>query len=197
MKHLAELWEILLSIFGAGIIGYAIRWLEEKRRRTHEKETEYRKELKKHLPDLIEPLFRLLSDLWSSLLGLIDWRADGEKLVGGNELNKSLQDVAQSYQNLHTFVKENGKRLDFLMPHALQSWQYARIESYVQGIIGDVIHREGNPKDIHDMIKTIMNVQKDLQKVVGFEMKIDLESEYPLGKRPSRFERFKQKLRRS
>jgi len=194
---LAELWEIVLSIIGAGIVGYAIRWLEEKRRRTHEKETEYRKELKKHIPDLIEPLFNLLIDLWQSLASLIERKAGDERVVGGSEVNKRLQEVAQSYHNLHTFVMENRKRLDFLMPHALQSWQYARIESYVQGILGNVIDGKGNSKHIIDVINTIMKLQKDLQKVVGFEMKIDLESAYPFRKRPSRFERFKRKLKAS
>ena len=193
-NYLAELWEIALSIIGAGIIGYVIRWFEEKRRRTYEKEVEYRKELKKHIPDLIEPLFKLLGDLLYSLVELTNpeyVEYSGNVLIVKGR--KPIRKVKEALTNLKDFVEENESQLDLLLPHPLQSWQYIVLHAFVNNIIEDA--RKG--KILFDAISvsvaTTMNIQEDLQKIVGFETKIRLKSERAL----SRFERLKRKLRRS
>lgn len=199
---MAELWEIILPIIGAGIIGYVIRWFEEKRRRTHEKEVEYRKELKKHLPDLIEPLFKLLGDLWYSLIELtnpdrVEYIGD-VLIVKGRKLMMPIKEVKEALGNLEDFVRNNENRLDLLLPHPLQSWQYGNLRNFVNGILEDTKKGKLSFDDVIEAVSTITGIQGDLQRIVGFETKVRLTSEYAFGAKPlSRFERLKRKLRRS
>lgn len=203
VKCLAELWDIVLSLIGAGcvVLGYVIHWLDEKRRRTHEKEVEYQRELKKHLPNLIEPLFKLLGDLWISLIDLtnpdyVEYNED-VLIVKGRKLEMPIREVAEASVNLKNFVRENENKFDLLLPHPLQSWQYGRLRDFIISIIGDAGKGKMSFYDISEAVTTIMNIQEDLQKIVGFETKTHLKSEYAFRKRLTRFERLKRKLKRS
>ena len=198
---MAEVWEIVLPIIGAGIVGYAIRWLEERRRRTHEKEAEYRKELKKRLPDLIEPLFKLLGDLWVGLIDLtnpdyVEYK-ENVLIVKGRKLDKPIKEVTEVLVNLKNFVRSNETKLDFMLPHPLQSWQYGRLRSRIIGILKDARKGKILLGDVGEAVSTIMDIQSDLQKIVGFETKVRLKSEHAFEtlKPLSRFERLKRKLR--
>ena len=197
---MAELWEIILTIIGGGIVGYIIRWLDEKRRRTHEQEAEYRRELKKHLPDLIEPLFKLLSDLWNGLVDLtnpdyVEYN-DDIILVKGHKLTTPIKEVKEALVNLNDFVRNNENKLDLLLPHPLQSWQYIRLEGSVNEIIKDARKGKFTFDGISKPVYAIMNLQDDLQKILGFKIKIRLKSEYAFEWRLSRFEKLKRKLKR-
>lgn len=203
VKSLVELWDIVLSLIGAGcvVLGYVIHWLDEKRRRTHEKEVEYQRELKKHLPNLIEPLFKLLGDLWISLIDLtnpdyVEYNED-VLIVKGRKLKMPIREVAEASVNLRNFVRKNENKLDLLLPHPLQSWQYEHLCDFINSIIGDAGKGKMSLYDISEAVTTIMNIQEDLQKIVGFETKTHLKSEYAFGKHLTRFERLKRKLKRS
>ena len=198
---MAELWEIILPIIGAGIVGYIIRWIEEKRRRTHEQEAEYRKELKKHLPNLIEPLFKLLGDLWYSLIDLTNpdyvEYDDDIILVKGRKLTTPIRKVKATLVNLSNFVRKNENKLDLLLPHPLQSWQYTDLKGSVNKIIEDARKGKFTFEDISKPVYAIMNIQDDLQNILGFKIKIRLRSEHAFERRLSRFEKLKRKLKRS
>lgn len=194
------LWEIVLSIVGAGIVGYVIRWFEEKRRRMHEKEAEYRRELKKYMPDLIEPLFKLLGNLWLSLVEFtnpdrVEYR-NNILIVKGHKLTAPVREVNEALTNLNDFVIKNENKLDLLLPHPLRSWQYTTLHDFVNNIITDVRKGRFSLDDVAEVVTTTMNVQDDLQKVVGFETKVRLKSERAFKTlKPSRFERLKRKLK--
>lgn len=193
---MAEFWDIVLSLIGAGCVtlGYVIHWIEEKRRRTHEQEAEYRRELKKYLPDLIEPLFKLIGNLWLNLNVLVDWESDPIGLVSGQKLTKSLGEIRQSMQSLRKFVNEKATKLDILLPHPLQSWQYTHVEMHIAGIFHDIKRGKVNIDDITDAVVALIDIQSDLQRLLGFETKMRLESEYTLTEPLSRFEKLKQKI---
>lgn len=191
-----------MPIIGAGIVGYLVRWLEEKRRRMHEKEAEYQRELKKHIPDLIEPLFKFLSDLWLSLIELtnpdrVEYSED-VLIAKGIELEVPIREVKEALVNLMGFVGKNENKLDLLLPHPLQSWQYTRLHSFVNKIIEDATKGKISLDEISEGVNTIMNIQDDLQRIVGFETKMHLKSEWAFERLKvlSRFERLKRKLRR-
>ena len=198
---MVELWEIVLPIIGAGVVGYVIRWIDEKRRRTHEKEVEYRRELKKHLPNLIEPLFKLLSDLWNSLIELTNpdrvAYVGNDLIVIGRKLTMPIKEVKETLVNLKDFIERNENKLDLLLPHPLQSWQYARLDAFVNNIIENARKGKMSLDDISEIINTVMNIQDDLQKIVGFKTKIRLKSERAFEKPLSRFEKLRRKLRGS
>ena len=200
---MTELWDIALSLIGAGcvILGYVIHWLDEKRRRTHEKEVEYQRELKKHIPDLIEPLFKLLGDLWYSSIELtnpdrVEYSGD-VLIVKGRKLMTPIREVREALDNLNDFVRDNENKLDLLLPHPLQSWQYANLRNFVNGILKDARKGKLSLGDVAKAVDTTIDIQDDLQKIVGFETKIRLKSERAFKKPLTRFERFKRKLRRS
>ena len=178
---MAEVWEILLSIFGAGVVGYAIHWFEEKWRRTREKEMEYRKELRQYLPDLFEPLFKLLGDLWYSLIDLANPEygeySEDVFMVKGRKLTMPIREAKEALANLMGFVNKNEDKLDLLLPHPLQSWQYGRLRAFVNRIIEGARIGKISIDDLSEALHVIMNIRDDLQKILGFEMKIRLKSE--------------------
>lgn len=198
-----EFWEIVLPIIVAVlacILGYIIRRFEEKRRRTHEKEVEYRKELKKHLPDLFEPLFKLLGDLWCSVIELtnpdyVEYNND-IILVKGHKLRTPIREAKEASANLNDFVTKNENKLDLLLPNPLQSWQYRRLEASVNGIIKDAGKGKFTFDDISKPVYAIMAIQEDLQNILGFTIRMRLKSAYAFEERLSRFEKLKRKIKR-
>ena len=198
---MAEFWEVVLSVIGAGVVGYTIRWLEERRRRTHEKEVEYRRELKKHIPDLIEPLFKLLDDLLYGLIELTNPErveySENALIVKGRKLTMPIREVEETLINLKNFLGKNENKLDLLLPHPLRSWQYVNLHDFIISIIEDARKGRMSFDNVTKALITIMNVQDDLQKILGFETKMRLKSERAFRKSLSRFERLKRKLRRS
>jgi len=196
---MAELWEIVLSIVGAGIVGYIIRLIEERRRQTHEREVEYRKELKRHLSDLFEPLFELLGDLWNSLIELtnpdyVEYNND-IVLAKGHKLIARIKEAEETLANLIDFVTKNENKLNLLLPQPLQSWQYWRLESSVNEIIKNARKGKFTFDDISKPVYAIMNIQDDLQKILGFKIKMRLKSEYAFETHLSRFGKLKRKLK--
>lgn len=196
---MAELWEIFLSIFGAFVVGYALGWFGEKWRRTSEKEMEYRKELKEHLPDLIEPLFKLLGNLWTSLVDFsnpdyVDFN-ENVLVVKGRKLTTPIREAEETLTNLENFLRKNESKLDLLLPHPLRSWQYGNLHGFVINIIEDARKGRMSFDDVIKALITIMNIQDDFQKILGFETKMRLKSEGAFMKPLSRFERLKRKLR--
>lgn len=177
----------IITAIAAGIVGYAIRWIEEKRRQTHEKETEYQKELKQHLPDIIQPLFKLLDNLWTSLIGLTDWDENSQKMVvaKGHNLKISVEEVTQVLTNLKNFAEKNETQLDLLLPHPLRSWQYTRLRHEIANIVEKTIKGENTTDSVSSAISTIIDIQNDLRAIVGFGTGIHLRSEYAFGGRPS------------
>lgn len=200
---MAELWEVVLPIIVAvvaGGVGYISRWIEEKWRRTHEKEVEYRKELKTHIPDLIEPLFKLLGDLWYGLIELTNpdyvEYDDDIILVKGAKLTTPIREVKEALVNLSDFIRKNENKLDLLLPHPLQSWQYRSLEGFANQIIEDARKGKFTFEDISKPVYAIMNIQEDLQNILGFKIKIRLKSEHAFEKRLTRFGRLKQKVKK-
>ena len=201
-RNLAEIWEILLPIVGAGIVGYVIRWFEEKRRRTHEREVEYRKELKKHYADVFEPFFKLLGDLWDGLIDLVnpdfvDYEGDDAVLAKGQKLKEPIKEVRKALTNLTDFITENETKFDLLLPLPLQSFQYSLLEEHVIKVIKDAERGRFTFSDISKPVYAIMGIQEDLQNILGFKIKMHLKSEFAFKERLSRFEKFKLKVKYS
>ncbi len=204
-KNLVEIWEIIvpiIPIIGAGIVGYFFRWFEEKRRRTHEKEVEYRKELKKHLTDIFEPLLKLLGDLWIGLIDLtnpdfVDYKGDDAILAKGQKLEKPIREVRKALTNLTDFITENETKLDLLLPLPLQSLQYSLLEEHVTKVIEDARNGRLTFSDISKPVNGIIAIQNDLRNILGFEIRMHLESEFAFEERLSRFEKIKMKMKNS
>jgi len=159
-----ETFIVALSCLALGII------LSEKLedvRRTRKKEPEYRRQLMKHLPNLIKPLLKLLGELWVNLIGLIDWETGSSNIVKGHELENNLGEVVEAINNLRKFVEENETQIDLILPHSLQSWQYSRIQSFVRRFIEDIEYGEAKADDIHGILGAIMDIQHNLQKIVA------------------------------
>ena len=49
------------------LVGYWISLKTEERKRKHEVETGYRKEILKHIDDIIKPLYHSIMELWGSI----------------------------------------------------------------------------------------------------------------------------------
>ena len=60
----------VLGTLGGLLVGSWVTLQIESRRHRHEKETEYQKEIKQHMDDVIKPLFYRIEDLWGSLATL-------------------------------------------------------------------------------------------------------------------------------
>lgn len=192
---MAELWEIIFTIIGAGIVGYVIRWFEEKRRRTHEKEMEYRKELRQNLPDLIEPLFTILGDLWRKVILLVDWKKEGFNISGISwRQQSSIGDIDEALRKLKNFVEKNETKMELILP-SLLFWKLFELLDFLRDHI--VESKQPSFDDLMDGVGAINSIQSDIQQLLGFKMKGRFKSEYIFRKRPSRFERLKRKLRRS
>lgn len=207
---MAEVWEIILPIIGAGVVGYIIRLLEEKRRRTHEKEMEYRKELRKHLPDLIEPLFALLVDLHNSLFMLrehiIDWKnvMERKKFTYKTIRVSDLEEVERALNRLETFIEEQKAKIDLLFPHPLRSYNITPVLLNIGYVMKEARQERVGAKSLAEYIQGFVSelacIQSDLQRTIGFETRVQLKGEYGWEKflRPeSRLERLKRKLRKS
>jgi hypothetical protein len=90
-------WDVRGTALGL-IFGYWTSSHLETKRQKHEKEMEYRKELTKHMEDIIKPLFHLIEELWGNLAVL------GRSIsIKSSNIEDLLVKTRKAEQNLKQF----------------------------------------------------------------------------------------------
>jgi len=174
--------ESVISVLGTlvGVLaGFLMSHYFESKRRKHEKEVEYRREIRKDMDDLIKPLFVFIQNLWGSL-GLLQISLGKEKsVVHGKGLDDLLHEVQTANQIFQEFVRSKYDEMSLILPSPFP-WIFAPLDELVRYKIIEPILQGNKPVD--DMtvaINSLMKIQKDLRRIVGFEIDVKLESVYP------------------
>lgn len=177
--------ESAISVIGtlAGVlVGFLMNLYAESRKRKHEREIEYRKEIKKHLDDLIKPLFNLLQNLWGSLAVLQVSLSHKESIVKGKTVNDLLAETQNAYQALNVFTKSRYEEMSLLLPSPFP-WVFAPLDELIYYKIIEPIAQGKEPiDDITVAINSLMKIQKNLRRLIGFEIDVEMEKVYPFKK---------------
>ena len=180
-----SVWNSVISVLGTlgGLLGgYWISSQMESRKRKHESEVEYRKEIKKHMDDIIKPLFTHLENLWGSL-AILQVSIDQKSSVAKGKILKDLVLETQTANKaLKDFVNSKYDEMSLLLPSPFP-WVFAPLDELVEWKIIKPILQGGKPSD--DMtiaVNTAMKIQKNLRRLVGFETDVEIESIYPFSK---------------
>lgn len=162
--------------------GYWISSQLESRKRKHESEIEYRKEIKKHMDDIIKPLFIHLQNLWGSLAILETSMRHKSSVVRGKTFNDLLLETRTANQTLQKFVHSQYYEMSLLLPSPFP-WVFAPFDELVEWKIIEPISQGKRPTDdITLAVNTAMKIQEELRRLVGFETSIDVKSIYPFKK---------------
>jgi len=162
-------------------MGFLISLQIESRRNKHEKEMEYRKEIMRHMDDIIKPMFFYLEDLWGSLATLQISLRQKSSIVRDKTLNDLLAETQTAHQKLKEFISSKYYEMSLLLPHFLSPWIFAPINELVESKILEPISKGEEPMDeITLAINTLMKIQKNLRKLIGFEIDVEMERVYPL-----------------
>jgi len=177
---------LVVGTLAGTLVGIFVTYLFNRRveleRRKHEREIEYRDEIKKHMDDLVKPLFNLLQNLWGSLAVLQVSMRQKEPLVKGKTINDLLTETRNANQALRSFIKSKYDEMSFLLPGPFP-WIFAPLDELVQYRIIESISQGKEPTDdITVAINSLMKIQKDLRRIVGFEIDVKMESVYPFKK---------------
>jgi hypothetical protein len=175
--------ESIISVLGtlSGLlIGYWISSQSETRKQKHEKEMEYRREIMKHMDDIIKPLFFYLEDLWGSLATLQISLRQKSSIIKGKTLDDLISETKAAYQKLKQFTSSKYYEMSLLFPHSLSPWIFAPISELIEPKIFEQISKGKIPDDeITLAINTLMKIQKNLKRLVGFEIDVEMERVYP------------------
>jgi glutamine synthetase len=176
-------WEILVSVLGTlggVLVGYWTNSRIESRRRKHEIEMEYRREIMKYMDDIVKPLFHYIEELWGSLATLWESVRMKSSIVKGRTLKDLLLETQTAYQEFQKFRLSKCTEIDLLMPHSLSTWVFAPIEERIVRILTQISEgKEPLPQEITVVINALMKYQKNLKKFIGFETEKKLEDIYP------------------
>lgn len=176
-------WEILVSVLGTlggVLVGYWTNSRIEAKRRKHEIEMEYRREIMKHMDDIVKPLFHYIEELWGSLAILWESVRTKSSIVKNKTLEDLLLEAQTAYQDFQKFHLSKSTEIDLLMPHSLSTWVFAPIEERIAKILDQISNgKQPLPQEITVVINALMKYQKNLKKFIGFETEKKLEGIYP------------------
>lgn len=116
-------WNTVISVLGTLggttlglVLGYWTSSHLETKRQKHEREMEYRKELAKHMDDIIKPLFHFIEELWGSLANLGESVRMKSSIVKRKTLKELLIDAQNAEQKLQKFYNLNYSQMNLLLP---------------------------------------------------------------------------------
>ena len=172
--------ESLISVVGtlAGVLaGALITLYSERRRQRHEEVREYRRELKTHMDDLIGPLFVSIQNLWGSL-GILQTFLNREG-VKAEDLSNLLPRVQSDNKALSDFVGSRYELMSLLLPSPFP-WVFTPIYELINNRVVEPISKGEKPMEqITLAVNKLMAVQKNLRKLLGYDMDIEMEKVYP------------------
>lgn len=177
--------ESAISVIGTlvGVLaGFLMNYYRELRGRKHEKEMEYRKEIRKHMNDLIKPLFVCIQNLWGSIGVLMESLKRNKSIAHGKSLNNLLREVQTANQTLQKFVHSKYEDMSLLLPTPLP-WIFVPLDELINYRVIEPISQGKKPiDDMTVAVNSLMTIQKDLRSIVGFEVDVEVESVYPFNK---------------
>src|SRR5271157_1428977 len=175
-------WDAVISVLGTLggtalglVLGYLTTSQLETRRQKNEREMEYKKELTRHMDDIIKPLFHYIEELWGSLSFL----AEAFSTKSPN-VKFCLIKTQKAEENLKQFYVSNYAQLDLLLPQSISPWVFAPIEEHLDDILVR-ISRGMEPKqgEFALVINALMEYQKNLKRLLGYETMEKLKEIYP------------------
>jgi hypothetical protein len=180
-------WNSVISVLGTLggtiiglLIGYWTSSRIEARKEKHEKEMEYRKELLKHMDDIIKPLYDHVQELWSSLASLRESVRMKTSIVIGETLLDLVNETNKVHEKLQSFCNANSTQIDLLMPHPLSTWVFVPIEEKIYKILYEISQgKEPSEEAWLQAINALMKYQKNLKKLIGYETEVRLDRIYP------------------
>lgn len=154
-------WNSVISVLGTLgglLVGFWISLQVESRKQKHENEMEYRKEIMKHMDDIIKPLFIHLQNLWGNLGVLLESLRYKSSIVRGKNLNDLLLETGSAHQALQKFVKSKYDEMSFLLPSPFP-WVFAPLDELVKWKIIEPISQGKEPiDDMTTAINTLMKI---------------------------------------
>ena len=153
-------------------------WIESKREK-HETSAEYRRELLKHMDDVIKPLYHLVQEQWGSLAVLETSVRFKSSIIKGKTIDNLASEVQEALLDLKAFCLANNTKMDLLFPHPLSSWVFVPISEKIEGILAQISSGKEPFNEITEVINALMKYQKDLKRLVGYETEQKLENIYP------------------
>jgi hypothetical protein len=164
----------------ATIVGYIIGtittvWVTRGNRK-FEQEQAYKKELLSHKDDLFKPLFNNLADMWGSLSVLIAWSSTGKKEI--RELGSEIQSAKLAYTTLKMFTSKRYDDMSLLLPSPFP-WIFAPLEELLENVFLELEDGNYPRNDVNKAVTTIMTMQDDLKKLLGYPTDFKMETKYP------------------
>ena len=179
-------WDSVISVIGtlSGtmiglLIGYWTSSRIEARKEKHETEMEYRRELLRHMDDIIKPLYHLIQELWGTLAVLGESVRFKPSIIKGASMEDLLSESLDAYKKLKEFRSVNGVQIDLMFPHSLSTWVFSPIGEKIDKIILEISQGKEPSDEFTQVINALMKYQKNLKKLIGYETKVELEDIYP------------------
>jgi hypothetical protein len=183
-KEMSE-WASIISVLGTLggtalglIIGFWTSSKIESRKEKHEAEMEYRKELTKHMDDIIKPMYQLIEDLWGSLGVLRESILSKSSIINERIVEDSLIETRAAHKKLMDFLLVKGAQIDLLFPKPLSSWVFIPIDVRIDRILTQVSQGENSPSELIKVINSLLMYQKNLKRLIGYETKAKFEDIY-------------------
>jgi hypothetical protein len=175
-------WDTVISVLGTLgglLVGYWISTRIEARREKHEIEMEYRKELTKHMDDIMKPLYHFIQELWGSLVVLSESVRMKSSITKGKTLKDLLLETQKAQQDLKEFYLFNEIQIDLLFPHSLSTWVFAPIDESLDKIMTQISEGKEPMNEMTQVINALMKYQKNMKRLLGYETDKKLENVYP------------------
>jgi hypothetical protein len=180
-------WNSIISVLGTLggttvglLVGYWTSSRIEARKEKHDTEMEYRKELLKHMDDIIKPLYHLIQELWGSLAVLRESVHAKSSIIKGATMEDLLAETLDAHKKLKEFCLFNGIQIDLLLPHPLSTWVFAPIGEKIEEITVEISQEKEPSKEAwFNAIDSLMKYQKNLKKLIGYETEVKLADIYP------------------
>ena len=180
--------QILLTHGLTAIVTYILTNLQQSRSRKFEAEKEYREEIRKHMDDIIKPLFTHLLRLQRHLTIINEGIIQKRSLMLPQTREIYLKECIEINKNLMDFIGENRATLSLILPSPFP-WIFVSLNNLLLGRILDpllhpdwleVFDRDLNyEKDMFKVFDIIENIQTDIRRLVGYDIDIKLETKYP------------------
>ena len=179
-------WDIAISVLGTLggttlglVLGYWTSSHLETKRQKHEMEMEYRKELAKHMDDIIKPLFHFIEELWGSLENLGESVRMKSSIVKRKTLKDLLLETQNAEQKLQKFYNLNYSQMNLLFPFPISPWVFTPIEERLDKILVQISEgKRPADREFTLVIDALMKYQENLRRLLGYEME-KLEEIFP------------------